>query len=88
MNIGRNGPWPDDVPSRGPSDLELTLTLRLGSTQLPLTEIVELTQGQVLELDRFVDDPVDLLLNGQLVARGEVVVESEGPVVVITDVVE
>ena len=43
-------------------------------------------QGQVLELDRFVDDPVDLLLNGQLVARGEVVVDSDGPVVVVTDV--
>ena len=68
------GPWPGDTPlSRGPSDVEVCLTVRLGSAELTLDQVARLTQGQVVELDRFVDDPVDLLLNGQLVARGEVI---------------
>ena len=84
-----SGPWPDNAgSSRGPADVELEITVRLGSAELTVAEIASLSQGQIIELDRFVDDPVDLLLNNQLVARGEIVVESEGPLVVVTSVVE
>jgi flagellar motor switch protein FliN len=55
-------------------DVELALTLRFGSRSLPLGEILDLTPGAVIELDRQVQDPVDVLLDGRLVARGEVVV--------------
>jgi flagellar motor switch protein FliN len=55
-------------------DVELALTLRFGSRSLPLGEILDLTQGAVIELDRQVQDPVDVLLDGRVVARGEVVV--------------
>ena len=55
-------------------DVELGVTLRFGSRRLLLREILELNPGSVVDLDRQVKEPVDLLLDGRLVARGEVVV--------------
>ncbi len=54
--------------------LELNVTLRLRQRQLPLREVLELGSGSVIELDRMVDEPVELLLDGKLVARGEAVI--------------
>lgn len=55
-------------------DVQLALTLRFGSRRLLLREVLDLNPGAVVELDRKIEDPVDLLLDGHLVARGEVVV--------------
>jgi flagellar motor switch protein FliN/FliY len=55
-------------------DVELSVTLRFGKRQLTLREVMELTSGSVIELDREVEEPVDLLLNGMVIARGEAVV--------------
>ncbi|HZQ67123.1 MAG TPA: flagellar motor switch protein FliN [Terriglobales bacterium] len=55
-------------------DVELGMTLRFGSRSMLLREILDLNSGSVLPLDRQVDDPADLLLDGRLIARGEVVV--------------
>jgi len=55
-------------------DVALSLTLRFGQRELLLKEILELSPGVVLELDRQVDEPVDLLLDRKLIARGEVVI--------------
>jgi flagellar motor switch protein FliN/FliY len=55
-------------------DVELALTLRFGSRQLLLREVLALNPGAVVDLDRRVEEPVDVLLDGRLVARGEVVV--------------
>jgi flagellar motor switch protein FliN len=55
-------------------DVALALTLRFGSRSLSLGEVLDLHPGAVIELDRLVQDPVDVLLDGRLVARGEVVV--------------
>ncbi len=55
-------------------DVELNVTLRFGQRQLPLREVLELASGSVIELDRMVDEPVELLLDGKLVARGEAVI--------------
>jgi flagellar motor switch protein FliN/FliY len=55
-------------------DVGLAVTLRFGSRQLLLREVLDLHPGAVVDLDRQVKDPVDLLLDGQLLARGEVVV--------------
>lgn len=55
-------------------DVELSLTLRFGSRQLLLREVLALSPGTVVDLDRQVEEPVDVLLDGRLVARGEVVV--------------
>jgi flagellar motor switch protein FliN/FliY len=55
-------------------DVELNVSLRFGQRQLPLREVLELTSGSVIELDRQVDDPVELMLDGKVIARGEAVI--------------
>ena len=55
-------------------DVALSLTLRFGQRELLLKEILELSPGAVLELDRQVDEPVELLLDRKVIARGEVVI--------------
>ena len=55
-------------------DVELNVTLRFGQRQLTLREMLELTIGSVVELDRQVEEPVELLLEGKVIARGEAVV--------------
>jgi flagellar motor switch protein FliN len=55
-------------------DVELNVSLRFGQRQLPLREVLELSSGSVIELDRQVDDPVELLLDGKVIARGEAVI--------------
>jgi flagellar motor switch protein FliN/FliY len=54
-------------------DVELEATLRFGCRELPLGEILDLGPGDVVELDRHVSDPVDLIVGDKIVARGEVV---------------
>ena len=66
------------APAVGPGvelllDVELEATLRFGCRELPLGEILELGPGDVVELDRHVADPVDLIVGDKIVARGEVV---------------
>jgi flagellar motor switch protein FliN/FliY len=55
-------------------DVELNMSLRFGQRQLPLRDVLELASGSVIELDRQVDDPVELLLDGKVIARGEAVI--------------
>ena len=55
-------------------DVELPVMLRFGTRQATLREVLDLATGAVLELDREVQEPVDLVLHGKLIARGEVVV--------------
>jgi len=54
-------------------DVELPAMLRFGTRQSTLREVLDLATGAVLELNREVQEPVDLVLNGKLIARGEVV---------------
>ena len=81
------------VPSqRGASlralyDVELTLTAEIGRTRLPLRQVLDLTPGTVLELDRAAGGPADVVVNGRLVARGEIVVVDEDFAVRITEIV-
>ena len=55
-------------------DVELNVTLRFGQRMLSLREVLDLTSGSVIELDRQVEEPVELLLEGKVIARGEAVV--------------
>jgi flagellar motor switch protein FliN len=55
-------------------EVELNVTLRFGQRRLALREVLELTSGSVVELDRQVEEPVELLLEGKVIARGEAVV--------------
>lgn len=55
-------------------DVPVTLSVEIGRTRLPIKQLISLNQGSVIELDREVNEPLDLLVNGTLMARGEVVV--------------
>jgi len=55
-------------------DIELDATLQFGSREMQLKEILALGPGDVVELDRHISDPVDLVIGDRIVARGEVVV--------------
>ena len=55
-------------------DVELNVSLRFGQRQLSLREVMELSSGSVIELDREVDEPVELILDGRVIARGEAVI--------------
>ena len=54
-------------------DVPIKLTAILGRTKLPIAEVLRLAEGSVLELEKAIGEPVDLLVNDRLVARGEVV---------------
>jgi flagellar motor switch protein FliN/FliY len=70
------------------SEVQVELAVELGRVKLPLRDLLSLAPGAVLELDRSADAPVDVLVNGCLVARGEVVVIDGEFGVRVTAVVE
>jgi flagellar motor switch protein FliN len=69
-------------------DVELEASLRFGSREMPLGEILELGPGDVVQLDRHVADPVDLLVGDKIVARGEVVLVNGNFALRVTEVAE
>jgi flagellar motor switch protein FliN len=58
--------------------IPVTVQIVLGSTTMPVSGLVKLSRGAVIPLDRKVGDPVDVVVNGRVVARGEVVVVDDG----------
>ncbi len=68
-------------------DVPLTITVELGRTRMTLKQILELSVGSLIELDKLTGEPVDILVNGKLIARGEVVVIDENFGVRITEIV-
>lgn len=68
-------------------DVELVLTAEIGHTRLPMRHVLDLVPGTVLELDRAAGSPADVMVNGRLVARGEVVVVDEDYGIRITEIV-
>lgn len=56
-------------------DIDVRLTVELGRAQMRLRDVLALGEGSVVTLDRLVDEPLDILVNGKLIARGEVVAE-------------
>jgi flagellar motor switch protein FliN len=68
-------------------DIELPLTVRFGKTELPLLSLVRLAPGSVIDLHRSMDEPVDLMVSGKIIARGEVVVVEGNYGVRVTEIV-
>jgi flagellar motor switch protein FliN/FliY len=64
------------------------MSLRFGVRQLPLRDVLELSSGSVVELDRQVDDPVELLLDGRVIARGEAVIVDGNYGLRVTEITE
>ncbi len=68
-------------------DIPVTLSMELGNTEIAIRNLLQLTQGSVVELDRFAGEPLDVLVNGTLIAHGEVVVVNDKYGIRLTDVV-
>lgn len=80
----------NDEPARDLSilmDIPVQLTVELGRTRIPIKNILHLAQGSVVELDALAGEPMDVLVNGCLIAQGEVVVVNEKFGVRLTDIV-
>lgn len=69
-------------------DLPLDVTVELGRAEMPLAHVLALDTGAVIQLDRLPGEPLDLLVNGRLVARGEIVVLNDTFAFRITDLIE
>jgi flagellar motor switch protein FliN/FliY len=68
-------------------DVNVTLSMEIGRTRIPIRNLLQLNQGSVVELDRLAGEPMDVLVNGTLVAHGEVVVVNEKFGIRLTDVI-
>lgn len=68
-------------------DVPLQVTVELGSTRMKIKDILELGLGSIIELDKLAGDPVDIFVNGKLIARGEVVVIDENFGIKVTDII-
>jgi flagellar motor switch protein FliN/FliY len=68
-------------------DVPVTLSMEVGRTRLPIRNFLQLNQGSVVELDRAAGEPLDVYVNGTLVAHGEVVVVNERFGIRLTDVI-
>ncbi len=68
-------------------DIPVTLSMEIGRTELPIHNLLQLNQGSVVELDRLAGEPLDVLVNGTLIAHGEVVVVNEKFGIRLTDVI-
>jgi len=73
-------PFPDRLPARAPMalellfDVELPVSVSFGHAHLPLKDVLKLNTGSIVELDRGIAEPVDIVINNCVIARGEVVV--------------
>lgn len=84
--IGSDGP-PEKVSMDLLRDVTLDLKIELGRTRMHLDEILQLRKGSVVTLDKLAGDPVDVYVNGRLVARGEVLVLNDNFCVRVAELV-
>jgi flagellar motor switch protein FliN/FliY len=70
------------------ADVELNVSVELGRTEMVVEDILRLTEGSVVELDKLAGDPVDVFVNQRLVARGEVLVLNDNFCIRISEIVD
>ena len=68
-------------------DIPVTISMEVGRTHISIRNLLQLNQGSVVELDRLAGEPLDVMVNGMLVAHGEVVVVNEKFGIRLTDVI-
>ncbi len=81
---------PDDRPTADISmilDIPVTLSMEIGQTRISISELLKLSRDSVIELQRMADEPMDVLVNGTLVAHGEAVVVGDRFGIRLTDVI-
>jgi flagellar motor switch protein FliN/FliY len=82
-----NVPGSEDANLEVILDVPVTISMEIGRTAISIRNLLQLNQGSVVELDRLAGEPMDVLVNGTLVAHGEVVVVNEKFGIRLTDVV-
>ena len=80
--VSRDGPNLDVI-----LDIPVSISMEVGSTEINIRNLLQLNQGSVIELDRLAGEPLDVLVNGTLIAHGEVVVVNEKFGIRLTDVI-
>lgn len=80
------------TPGTGPNidvilDIPVNISMEVGGTEITIRNLLQLNQGSVVELDRLAGEPLDVLVNGTLIAHGEVVVVNEKFGIRLTDIV-
>ena len=86
----RGAPTPGALPAASLGavrDIAVTMSMEIGRTRLTIAELMRLGEGSVVELERLADEPLDVFVNGTLVARGEAVVVGERFGLRLTEVV-
>lgn len=81
------GPAIEDANMDVILDIPVTVSMEIGRTNISIRNLLQLNQGSVVELDRLAGEPMDVLVNGTLVAHGEVVVVNEKFGIRLTDVI-
>ena len=85
-NSGADG-GVEDVKLDAILDIPVHISMEIGRTQISIRNLLKLNQGSVVELDRLAGEPMDVLVNGTLIARGEVVVVNEKFGLRLTDII-
>lgn len=89
-------PYEDDYRQQTPTeeinmdvilDVPVTIAMEIGRAQINIRNLLQLNQGSVVELDRFAGEPLDVLVNGTLIAHGEVVVVNDKFGIRLTEVI-
>ncbi len=78
----------DNITLEAVSDIPVSISVVLGRTSMQVQQVPKLGRGAVVELDRKVGEPVDILVNGRMVARGEVVVVEDKIGVTMTEIIK
>jgi len=92
QSVGLDELSDDGVPINNPSldvilDVPVKLSMEVGRTDIAIRNLLQLNQGSVIELDRVAGEPLDVMVNGTLVAHGEVVVVNDRYGIRLTDVI-
>jgi flagellar motor switch protein FliN/FliY len=77
----------DDVNLDVILDIPVTIAMEIGNTKINIRNLLQLNQGSVVELDRMAGEPLDVMVNGTLIAHGEVVVVNEKFGIRLTDII-
>jgi flagellar motor switch protein FliN len=84
---GLNAPSSDDMNLNMILDVPVTIAMEIGRSKISIRNLLQLNQGSVVELDRLAGEPLDVMVNGTLIAHGEVVVVNEKFGIRLTDVI-
>ena len=87
VSLAKTDISPEDLKLDVILDVPVTISMEIGRTRINIRNLLQLNQGSVIELDRFAGEPMDVFVNGTLIAHGEVVVVNDKFGIRLTDVI-